>query len=183
MKKMALAGMLLAALGLCQAPAQEPDALRALLVEVHLLRQDIQAMTVASQRVQIALYSLQMQDTAVARATERLDTVRNKCRGEEVNRQHMASEVQRLEKGLGEAETAPSNVPGAPPADEVKALRARLSELKTGLEAQTAEEQACQAAEAEASSSLRNNQAKLAELQDRIERLDKALEQLGAAGK
>ncbi len=40
-----------------------------------------------------------------------------------------------------------------------------------------------QAAEADASSQLRNDQAKLVELQDRIERLDKSLEKLSAAGK
>jgi hypothetical protein len=49
--------------------------------------------------------------------------------------------------------------------------------------AETTEVQTCQATEAEASSQFRNDQAKLLDLQDRIARLDKALEQLGGTGK
>jgi hypothetical protein len=45
--------------GLCQTPVKETDTLQSLLAEVHQLRMDIEAMTVASQRVQIALYELQ----------------------------------------------------------------------------------------------------------------------------
>jgi SMC interacting uncharacterized protein involved in chromosome segregation len=55
--------------------------------------------------------------------------------------------------------------------------------MKSEIERQTAEVQTLQAAEAEASSQLRNEQAKLAEVQERIERLDKTLEKLGIAGK
>ena len=184
MRKTAFAAMLLAAsVGMCQTPAKEPDPLRSLLLEVHQLRQDIQAATVASQRVQIALYTLQMQDAAVARATGRMDDARNKCRGEEVNRQHIASDIQRLESSLAATLTAPPDIPGAVPADEAKAIQSRLPELKNALDTQTTELQACQSAEAEASIQLRNDRAKLAELQDRIERLDKSLEQLGMAGK
>ena len=64
--------------GLCQTP-EKPDVLQSLLTEVHQLRQDIEAMTVASQRVQIALYALQMQDAVVARATLRFDSIHDKC--------------------------------------------------------------------------------------------------------
>src|SRR5580658_4540938 len=174
MRKIAIAVMLFAASdGLCQAPAKEPDTLQALLVEVHQLRQEIEAMTVASQRVRIALYALQMQDAAVARATQRMDDARNECSGQEVNRQHLASEVQRMENSLA-AGTAPEG--------EAKIVQSRLSELKTALDGQTAELQSCQAAEAEAASQLRKDQATLGDLQDRIDRLDKGLEKLGAGG-
>ncbi len=174
MTKNVLAVMLLAVSeGLCQTPASQPDTLQSLLIEVHQLRQDIEAMTVASQRVQIALHALQMQDAAVARATQRLDNVRSKCLGEEANRQHTASEIQRLE----------SLSTGTPPESEVKAIQTRVAELKGALDAQTAEQQTCQAAEAEAASQLRSDQATLGDVQDRIDRLDKSLEKLGAAGK
>jgi len=55
--------------------------------------------------------------------------------------------------------------------------------MKSQIEGQTAEVQTLQAAEAEASSQLRSEQAKLGDVQDRIERLDKTLEKLGAGGK
>ena len=82
-----------ASAALCQTPAKESDTLQSLLMEVHQLRQDIEAMTVASQRVQIALYTLQMQDAAVARTTQRLDEARNRCKGgrksSEIGRAHV----------------------------------------------------------------------------------------------
>jgi chromosome segregation ATPase len=175
MRKIAFAVMLFAASdGLCQTPAKEPDTLQALLLEVHQLRQDIEAMTVASQRVQIALYALQMQDAAVARAAQRLDSARDRRSGAEANRDRTASAIQGLEGKLAS---------GTPAQAEAKELQGALAELKSQIGPQTAELQTCQAAEAEASSQLRSEQAKLAEVQDRIERLDKTLEKLGAAGK
>jgi chromosome segregation ATPase len=166
--------MFWAASARCQTPAKEPDTLRALLAEVHRLRQDIEGMTVAAQRVQIALYALQMQDAAVARSAQRLDGTRSKCVGAEDNRQHLVADIQRLESSLAS---------GTVEQNEAAAGKQRLSELKTHLDAQTAEVQACQAGEAEASTQLRNDQAKLFELQDRIARLDKALEQFGSTAK
>jgi septation ring formation regulator EzrA len=171
MRSIPLGAMLFAAsVSFCQTPVKDPDTLQALLVEVRQLRQNIEAMTAASQRVQIALYGLQMQDAAVARATQRLDSARNKCTGADGNRQHTATEIQRMESGLAIA---------AMPENEARAFKVRLTEMKNTLEVQTAEVQACQAAEAEASSQLRSDQTKLLDLQDRIARLDKALEQLG----
>jgi chromosome segregation ATPase len=175
MRKIAFAVMLfLASNGLCQTPAKEPDTLQSLLVEVHQLRQGIEAMTVASQRVQIALYALQIQDAAVARAAQRLDNARNKCSGTAANREHTASEIQRLESGIASGTLTEA---------DTKAVQSALPQMKREIEAKTLEVQACQVAEAEASSQLRSDQAKLADLQDRIERLDKTLEKLGGAGK
>ena len=163
--------LLVASTVLCQTPAKESDTLQSLLTEVHQLRQDIEAMTVATQRVQIALYSLQMQDASVARATQRLDDARNRCKGEEGNRQRTASEVQSLESSLSR---------GVPDAEAVKL---RLTQLKSALDVQATAVQTCQSVESELSNQLRNDQAKLAELQDRIQHLDKTLEQLSVVGK
>lgn len=142
MRMIAFVGMLsVASAGFCQTPAKEPDTLQSLLVEVHQLRQAIEAMTVASQRVQIALYTLQIQDAAVARAAQRLDDARNKCKGEEVNRQHTASDIQRLESNLAT---------GTVPTVETKLIQSNVNQLKSALEGQTMQVQTCQAAEAEA---------------------------------
>ena len=181
MRKIALCAIVLGVSeALCQTPARDADTLQMLLAEVHQLRQDIEAMTVASQRVQIALYTLQIQDAAVARAAKRLDETRDRCRGQEGGRQHTASEIQRLESALAEAEAAPA---GKVSAGELKDGQLRLAEMKSNLEHQSAETGACQSAESEASTALRNEQARLTELQDRIARLDKALEQLGTGAK
>ena len=124
--------------------------------------------------VQIALHALQMQDAAVARAAQRLDSARDRRSGAEAHRDRTASAIQGLEDKLAS---------GTPPQAEAKELQGALSEMKNQLGPQTAEVQTRQAAEAEASSQLRSEQAKLADVQDRIDRLDKTLEKLGATGK
>ena len=171
MMRSALTLILLAASqGVCQTPPKEADALQALLVEVHQLRQDIEAMTIASQRVQIALHALDMQDAAVARSAQRVDAVRNRCAGADAARQHTAAEVQRMEAGLASVSES-----------EAKDFRAHLAGTKSVLEEQAAAAQACQAEEAEASNQLRNDQAALGEVRGRIERLDNTLAKLGSS--
>src|ERR1035437_4740861 len=167
MRKTVLAAMLfVASNGLCQTPAKDSDTLQSLLMEVRQLRQAIEAMTAAAQRVQIALSALQMQDAVVARAAQRLDDARNKCAGAEAKRQHMATEIQELEGMLV----------GANPGEaRTKAAQLQLARTKSEIEPKAMDVQTCRAAEAEASSQLRNDQAKLVDLQDRIERLDKTL--------
>src|SRR6201996_1601666 len=82
----------------CQTPPpKNADTVQALLPEVHELRLAIEGMTVASQRVQIALYALQMQDAAVARAEQRVDTVRSKCASSDENRRRMTRAIQQTE--------------------------------------------------------------------------------------
>jgi hypothetical protein len=84
-------------IGFCQSPSKENDTLQSLLVEVHQLRLAIQGMTVASQRMQIAVSQMQVQDTAVARATQRADDAHNRCMEIENRRHDAATEVQRIE--------------------------------------------------------------------------------------
>ena len=169
-----LVALFAASAGLCQTPVKEADTIQSLLVEVRQLRQDIAAMTVASQRVQIALHALQMQDAAVARDRERRDNARNRCSGIEGNRQHTAADIQKLEGSLAS---------GTLPENDARMIRERLTEIKSSFDAQTAELQSCQAAESEASGQFQSDTAKLSEVQDRIERLDKSLEKMNTAGK
>jgi chromosome segregation ATPase len=158
--------------GLCQAQVNEHDTLQSLLVEVRQLRMAIQAMTAGSQRAQIALSQLQIQDGAVARATQRLEDTHNRCTGAEANRQHTATDIQRLQTALDA---------GTVQADQVKEIQPRLTDLKIMLDSQAAEVQACQTAEGEAAGQLQNEHTKLTELQERIDRLDKTLEKLSGA--
>ena len=162
--------------GLCQTSAvpKEQDTLLSLLAEVHQLRLSIEAMTVASQRAQIALHALQMQDAAVDRALQRLDNVRNRCKEPEERKQHMAADIQHLESILSA---------GTATAIEVKSFQEREAQLKSEIDAVATEASTCQVTEAEASSQLRSEQAKLADAQDRIDRLDKTLDTLSVAGK
>ncbi len=174
MIKNAFALVLLAvAIGRCQTP-EKPDVLQPLLTEVHQLRQDIEAMTVASQRVQIALYSLQMQDAVVARATLRLDSIHDRCVAEESAHQKMASDIQSEETAVASSSLSE---------DSAKQIQAGISERKRLAESKSAEVQSCQSLEAQAANRLQAEQATLADLQERIHRLDKALEKLAGGDK
>jgi chromosome segregation ATPase len=115
-----------------------------------------------------------MQDAAVARAMHRLDDLRNRCKGPEERKVHMAAEIKQLESILSAGTATPI---------EVKSFQEREFQLKNDIDAVAMEASTCQATEAEASSQLGNEQAKMADAQDRIDRLDKALEKLSVAGK
>jgi hypothetical protein len=162
---------LAASTGLCQT-ADKPDTLQTLLSEVHQLRQAIETMTVASQRVQIAVYTLQLQDAAVARDTARFDSVHERCLGVEAQRQKWASDIQTVESDTT-ANTAPAQA----------TQQAVLAQYRRELELKAAEAQACQSTEADVLSPLRNEQATLGDLQERIQHLDKVLEKAGGADK
>ena len=152
--------------GLSQTPGTEHDALLSLLAEVRQLRIAIQSMTVASQRVQIALVQLQIEQASVDHATQRLDSAHNRCAGETSSQQHFAGEVARLQGTLDS---------GTLPETQAKEIQSRLGDMKSQLDAQTAVVQSCQAAEAEASGQLEDEKKKLNALQERIELLDSAL--------
>ena len=142
------------------------DPMQALLVEVRLLRQDIEAVTVASRRVQIALYSLQLQDAAVAREGQRLDATRAKCSSMTENRRRTAGRVSQIEDVLGKIDSA---------APEWKDFQAELTNLKKGVSGEDTEVQACQGEEAERMSQFQKEQAQMRALRGRIEALDQAL--------
>jgi DNA repair ATPase RecN len=64
---------------------------------------------------------------------------------------------------------------------DAKQVQSRLADLKSMLHSQTAESQACQTSEGEASDQFNMSRSKLTEMQERIERLDKTLEKLSGA--
>jgi chromosome segregation ATPase len=175
MFKAIVALMLLgASAGWCQTPPKDADTTQALLTEVRELRVAIEGMTVASQRVQIALYALQMQDAAVARAEQRVDAARSKCTSIDENRRRMTQTIQQAEA----ASVAPGNEEAA-----TKQFKDRLAEMKANLDIVNSEAEGCQAAEAEASNRLQAERSRLTELQDRIGQMDKALESLASPAK
>jgi valyl-tRNA synthetase len=155
-------------------PKEHTDALEALLIEVRQLRQDIESMTIASQRVQIALSGLQFQNAALARSSQRLDDLRSKRMQSEQNRDSVAAEAKRLEAAIGQSTADDA---------ESKALKAHFADVTRTLESLNSDLQLREAAETEAASQFRAEQVKLSELQDRIERLDDGLQKLGAAVK
>jgi chromosome segregation ATPase len=163
--------LLLAAQAFAQSASTDSQLTQALLTEIRLLRQDLQTIAVTIQRVQIVMYRLQAETTLMSRATQRLDDARSKCSQTQVQRKNMATEIERTEERQR----------GTQDPAERKNMEQMLPRLKAELEMWTNGEQQCQTREAEAETQFRTEQAKLNELQDQLDKLDKVL--AGSTGK
>jgi hypothetical protein len=158
--------VLFAAPGLAQTASPDSQLTQALLTEIRLLRQDLQTAAVTIQRVQIVMYRLQAQTTLMARATQRLDDARSKSSQAQVQRKNMATQVQQTEDRQPNIQN---------PTERKDVEQQLLPRLKANLEMWTNEEQQCQVREADAETQFRLEQAKLSELQDQLDKLDKVL--------
>ena len=148
-----------------------PDshALEPLVKEIRQLRQDLVTTTVAAQRVQIVLYRLQGQETAVLRAVERRDVARERLSDTESQIKRATAEVQRSEERIAQSESAP----------ERKELQEQvLPRLKADLETLHHSQQQQQSSESESEERLRSEQAKLSDLENFLDKLDKSLADL-----
>jgi chromosome segregation ATPase len=150
-----------------QTASGDSQTLQALLVEVRQLRQDLQTTTMATQRAQILLYRLQGEEAAVARASQRFEEAREKVAAIQDQREHVAANIKEYEEFVGNTEN---------PSAKRKELEDRLPQFKTRLESLKSEEQQRQTREMEAEQQLRAEEARLSELRDQLDRLDKALE-------
>lgn len=153
-------------LGMCgvafaQGASSDPQTLQALLTEVRALRQDLRASLARVQSVQILLSRLQMQQGAVARASEHLEEARSKLAEIQVRQREVASELKRLEDALG----AEGNL------QQQKVLQERINRVKSDLEATGDTEQQRQATEIQAEQQLRAEQDKLSALETQLDEL------------
>ncbi len=153
--------------GFGQTSSTEAPTLQALLAEVRQLRQDLRTATATSQRVQILLQPVQGQEAAVARASQRLDDTRAKLAETQANRRRQATFLKQNEDFASNSENSPA---ARKEAEDV------ISRVKPELERLGDEEQQRQSRKIEAEEQLRLGQAKLGELQDQLDRLDKSLE-------
>ncbi|MBZ5537830.1 MAG: hypothetical protein LAO31_17885 [Acidobacteriia bacterium] len=152
-----------------QSVATDSQTLQALLVEVRQLRQDLQTSFVAAQRAQILIYRAQAQETVVTRRVRQLDDTRAKLAATQSDRKRLADQIKRMEETVSSTENTV----------ERKEVEAALPLFKAKLEMLGNEEQQSQAREIESEEQLRMEQAKLAELHDQLDRLQKTLENLG----
>jgi chromosome segregation ATPase len=145
---------LFATAALAQTPPS--DALLSLVNEIHQLRLDLQATTVTTQRVQIALYRLQSQTALVTRANSHSE------------KKTVSARAQQME----DAARATQNPM------ERKVIEEALTQTKPVLERFSADEQRLQSRVIDAETQYRAEQTRLAELQDQLDRLDKVLDSL-----
>src|SRR6266404_1881234 len=150
-----------------QSASTDSQTLQALLVEVRQLRHDLQTTTIAAQRAQILLYRLQGQEAAVTRASQKVDDARARITETQSNRAKLTSDIKRHEDFVNTAEDSPA---------DRKQVEEVLTQLKGKFASLENEEQQRQTREIEAEDQLRTERAKLGELQDQLDRLEKVLE-------
>jgi len=149
-----------------QTSTTESQTLQALLAEVRQLRQDLRTATANSQRVQILLFRLQIQEASVTRVERRLDDARSGLTQTQFELKRLASEIKVRE----DMQTNTQNPVERREIEEV------LPKLKTELESLKGVEQQLQTRESEAEQDLRTEQARLTALHGQLETLDKSLE-------
>lgn len=159
--------LLVSASGLGQSTATESQGMQALVAEVRQLRKDLQATNGYALKAQVLFSRLQFQQAAVARVSGRLSDARGRIAEIQRRRVEVAGTVKRLEESLDSTEP--------PPADR-KQIEGLIETNKAELEILATEEQQRQATEMDAEEQLRIEQTKLNELEERVDRLEKALD-------
>ena len=159
-----------AAAAFAQTPSPDSQTTQALLVEVRQLRQDLQNAAATIQRVQIVMFRLQDQSAVLSRATDRLNDARLRCTQAQAQLKMVAVQLEQAEARQRSAQN---------PADQ-RAAEGMLAQFKTEAEMAANEEQECRAGEIEAESQFRAEQAKLNDLQEQLDKLDRVLAGYGA---
>ena len=147
--------------------AQQPnqDALGALLVEVRGLRAAIEQMASVGPSIQLAMGRLQLQEQRINTLVRRADGLRDALAAAH----KQAGPLQdRMRNGQRELEDNPE--PG-----RRSQLQDSLADLKQQLARATAEIQRLQTEESEAAAQVSSEQARWAEINQRLEELDRAL--------
>jgi len=146
--------------------------LQALLAEVRQVRQELRTNSAAVQRTQILFFRIQTQETAVTRLSQRLDDARARLTETQTARKNLEGEAKRVQDNL---EHTDNPVERKSLEDMVRYLKRRAIEAGE-------EEQQRQAKQIEAEDQLRVEQAKLNDLQTRLDDLDKTLQEIHSIG-
>lgn len=152
------------------ADAQGLDGIRA---EIRQLRQDLRTLVWTAQRAQILVARVQVQDSTVKRAQERVDDAKSKLATIQDAQRQLNYELKRDEQLLEQQDDSTS----VADAKRRKDLQDIIGRFKSELEQRAATEQETQSKLTEAEEQLRIQQAKLGGLQDDLDRLDKTLKE------
>ena len=172
MRRLLLVAAIFVVSTLAVAQSNQPDSqtLRALLEEVRLLRQDLHTTTVAAQRVQIALYRVQLQDAAVARAARLVEEAHTKLTEMAREHKHWVTEIEQSERQREQTQDFQQ---------KRQIEEEALPRAKSSLERIAYDEAQQQARTNEADGQLKDEQVKLDALHSLLDQLDQALENVG----
>jgi uncharacterized protein YhaN len=161
--------LLLGGTASAQTASEDSKVSQSMLIEVRQLRQDLQTAAATIQRVQIVMYRLQVEASQLDRATQRMDQARNECTQAQWQRKMISSQIE-------QADARRRNSQGAL---DKNAAEEQLSQLRSSSEQSASLEQQCQIDQADAQTQLQAEQAKMNDLQDQLDRLDKVLAAYG----
>jgi len=153
----------------CQSSTADSQTLQALLAEMRQLRIELRTASVAAQRAQILIYRVQAQQSAVTRLTQRVDNDRSRLTQNQGEQKRLTTVIKHLED-LRDSQTEVER--------KEKQTDEQLAQMKIRLEQLSGEEQDLQPQKIDLEEQLRVEQTKLAQLQDELDRIDKALEQI-----
>jgi chromosome segregation ATPase len=148
-----------------QAPASDVQTLQALLTEVHQLRIALERSTQIAPRIQIAVERLKLQQEQVARITRQLDDLRREL---DRSREEQPKIHQQLQMMTDET-------PQITDPQKRKELDDALRMFKLQSEQAEKSLQQMQVHEGELASQLQSEQARLTELNDRLDQMERAL--------
>lgn len=158
--------LFLCASSLGQSTPTESQGMQALVAEVRQLRKDLETSNGNALKAQILLYRLQFQEATVAPVSQHLNDLRSRLAEIQKHRRDLEAFLKQSES-LDSAEMSP---------EAQKQLQSQIAADKSDLEWLPAEEQQRQAAELEAEEQLRTEQEKLGALEDRLDRMEKELD-------
>ena len=144
---------------------------QALLTEIRQLRQDLQVTAAVLQRSQILIYRLQIESSALTRATQRLDDARSRCSSFQSQLKNVAMQIEQSEGRLT----------GTQDPAQRRNLEDTVSRLKANQTMIANEEQQCQPRVLDAQNQVQAAQARVDDFQSQLDKLDKLL--AGATGK
>jgi predicted nucleic acid-binding Zn-ribbon protein len=150
---------------LAQTPAPDVQTLQSLLAEVHQLRIALERSTQIAPRIQIAVERLKMQQEQVGRVAKDVDDARREL-------DHFRTEQSRIQQrvqSIGNAVTETADP------DKRKDLNNALDISKQEADQAEKSVQQAQVREGELTSQLQSDQAKLTELNDRLNQIERAL--------
>jgi chromosome segregation ATPase len=153
-----------------QSASTDSQTLQALLSEVHQLRQELRIASVTAQRAQILVYRVQAQQAVVTRLSERVENDRSSL-------SRIQSEQRRLTAAIKHLEDLRATQNDT----ERKRTEEQLAQTKIRLDQLGNDEQESQPRKIELEEELRVEQAKLTQLHEELDRIDKSLEQLTRA--
>lgn len=156
--------ILLLTLGIETAPGADKEALPdSLVAEIHALRMELQNTAATIQRVQIVMYRLQAQGYSLEKATGRLDMARGTCKQAQDQQKFTATQIEQMKKQSSQS------------GPEQKNAEQMSFQFQAQMEMWVSQAQQCQGEQADAESQFRLEQAKMSELENQLDQLDRVL--------